>query len=31
MVKLAQMIERHLAGILAHWKWGVTVSFMETL
>ena len=24
MVKLAQMIERHLAGILAHWKWGVT-------
>jgi transposase len=24
MRKLAQMIETHLAGILAHWKWGVT-------
>jgi transposase len=24
MVKLAQMIETHLAGISAHWKWGVT-------
>jgi transposase len=31
MVKLAQMIERHLAGILAHWKWGVTNAFMEGL
>jgi len=31
MVKLAQLIERHLAGILAHWKWGVTNAFMEGL
>ena len=31
MVKLTQMIERHLAGILAHWKWGVTNAFMEGL
>jgi len=31
MVKLAQMIETHLAGILAHWKWGVTNAFMEGL
>ncbi|MGA2869738.1 MAG: transposase [Verrucomicrobiota bacterium] len=25
------MIENHLAGILAHWKWGVTNAFMEGL
>jgi len=31
MVKLAQMIERHRVGILAHWKWGVTNAFMEGL
>lgn len=31
MVKLAQMIEAHLAGIIAHWKWGVTNAFMEGL
>ena len=31
MVKLTQMIENHLAGILAHWKWGVTNAFMEGL
>ena len=31
MVKVAAMIERHLAGILAHWKWGVTNAFMEGL
>ena len=31
MVKVAAMIERHLAGILAHWKWGVTNAFMERL
>ncbi len=31
MLKLAQMIERHLAGILAHWKWGITNAFMEGL
>ena len=31
MVKLAQMIENHLVGILAHWKWGVTNAFMEGL
>jgi transposase len=31
MVKLAQMVEKHLAGILAHWKTGVTNAFMEGL
>jgi transposase len=31
MLKLAQMVERHLAGILAHWKWGLTNAFMEGL
>lgn len=31
MVKLAQMVESHLAGILAHWKSGVTNAFMEGL
>jgi transposase len=31
MAKLAQMIENHLAGILAHWKWGLTNAFMEGL
>ena len=31
MLKLAQLIENHLAGILAHWKWGVTNAFMEGL
>jgi transposase len=31
MVKLAQMVKTHLAGILAHWKWGVTNAFMEGL
>jgi len=31
MLKMAQMIQNHLAGILAHWKWGVTNAFMEGL
>jgi transposase len=31
MVKVAEMVETHLAGILAHWKWGVTNAFMEGL
>ncbi len=31
MVKVAQMVENHLPGILAHWKWGVTNAFMEGL
>jgi transposase len=31
MVKLAATIEKHLAGIIAHWKWGVTNAFMEGL
>jgi transposase len=31
MLKLAQMVENHVAGILAHWKWGVTNAFMEGL
>jgi transposase len=31
MVKVADLVENHLAGILAHWKWGVTNAFMEGL
>jgi len=31
MLKLANMVENHLEGILAHWKWGVTNAFMEGL
>jgi len=31
MVKVANLVEKHLAGILAHWKWGVTNAFMEGL
>jgi transposase len=31
MVKVARMVENHLAGILAHWKWGLTNAFMEGL
>ena len=31
MVKVAEMVEKHLAGILAHWKWGLTNAFMEGL
>jgi transposase len=31
MVKVAQMVEDHLPGILAHWKSGVTNAFMEGL
>jgi transposase len=31
MLKMAQMVETHLNGILAHWKWGVTNAFMEGL
>lgn len=31
MVKLAQMIEKHSAGILAHWQAGLTNAFMEGL
>jgi transposase len=31
LVKVAEMIQRHLTGILAHWKWGVTNAFMEGL
>jgi transposase len=31
MVKVAELVESHLAGILAHWKWGVTNAFMEGL
>jgi transposase len=31
IVKVAQMVEDPLAGILAHWKWGVTNAFMEGL
>lgn len=31
MVKVAQMVEKHLQGILAHWKSGLTNAFMEGL
>jgi len=31
MVRVAHMVENHLAGILAHWKWGLTNAFMEGL
>jgi len=31
MLKLANMVESHLEGILAHWKWGITNAFMEGL
>ena len=31
MVKVADLVEKHLAGILAHWKWGVTNAFMAGL
>jgi transposase len=31
MLKVAQMVQDHLAGILAHWKYGVTNAFMEGL
>jgi len=31
MLKAAQLVQNHLAGILAHWKWGLTNAFMEGL
>jgi transposase len=31
MVKMAQLVETHLKGIVAHWKWGITNAFMEGL
>lgn len=31
MVKVAEMIEKHLAGILAHGKCGVTHAFLDGL
>jgi transposase len=31
MIKVAQMVQNHLPGILAHWKWGLTNAFMEGL
>jgi transposase len=31
MVNVAQIVEDHLAGILAHWKWGLTNAFLEGL
>jgi transposase len=31
MLTLAKMVETHLEGILAHWKWGLTNAFMEGL
>lgn len=31
MKKVADMVERHLPGILAHWQQGLTTAFMEGL
>lgn len=31
MVKLMKMVQKHFAGILAHWKSGLTNAFMEGL
>ena len=31
MLTLAKMVEDHLEGILAHWKWRITNAFMEGL
>jgi transposase len=31
MLRLAKMVEDHLEGILAYWKWGITNAFMEGL
>jgi transposase len=31
MVKVADMVEKHLKGILAHWKKGLTTAFLEGL
>ncbi|HNR71621.1 MAG TPA: transposase [Verrucomicrobiota bacterium] len=31
MLKVAPLVQNHLAGILAHWKWGLTHAFMEEL
>jgi transposase len=31
MAKVARMVERHLEGILGHWKEGLTTAFLEGL
>jgi transposase len=31
MLKAAEMVERHLEGILGHWKQGLTTAFLEGL
>ena len=31
MVKVAEMVERHLEGILGHWKQGLTTAYLEGL
>lgn len=31
MVRVAKMVERHLEGILGHWKQGLTTAFLEGL
>src|SRR6266850_257788 len=31
MISVAELVEDHLAGILAHWKWRLTNAFMEGL
>lgn len=31
MVKVAEMVERHLRGILGHWKAGLTTAYLEGL
>jgi transposase len=31
MVRMADMVESHMEGILAHWKGGLTTAFLEGL
>ena len=31
MVRVARMVERHIEGILGHWKSGLTTAFLEGL
>lgn len=31
MIKVAEMVERHLEGILGHWKEGLTTAYLEGL
>lgn len=31
MVRVAAMVERHIEGILGHWKEGLTTAYLEGL